>query len=713
MRSRRLTVTFVIGTAFAGTHAACGEDPTQERFLRSSDAGPEADVAADRAPDVDPTLGGPCSEDRQCDDQVPCTFDRCDTTLSRCRFLPDDSQCADDSYCNGREICEPRRGCIAGAAITCQDEDSCTIDRCNEPTKSCEHKARDMDGDGDPTDHCQAKGDCDDFDPNIHSKHSEVCGNFKDDNCDGEVDEAQCAMPANDVCDTALSITAPGTYLLTTVAAKKDYSTTCSVTSPASARDVVVNITVPGAIGDPAQDIELWATADNTSNELAIATEATCGQSGSELSCAHIDQSASARTIARSRPAGSTIAALLTSAREGAVDLRVDFRTASARPDNESCTSPENVAVDTPFTVSIIDPTKDLATACDKSKTGERAYAFTLPSPADVRIFGSTLAGPGKPVISLRDGTCENELRCREAASAPVFARSLAAGTHVFAVSGTEQLDASILVKTYPPTVAPPTQSCATAPPVIPNTSFLVDLSAQEDAINNGCLAGGSAAAFSLTLAEASDVLVIGRFAQNDSGAVSLSGAACTPSDVIQCASGTTPTRVSKRNLPAGSYRIVIADELGLTAQLSVLVRPATPPTRVAASDDCVAPFVLPNAGGFFTGDTTNHDANFNAGCDAPGQPISGAPDQIMKLVLAESRRVVFDMTGSVLTTVLDLRKGTACPGIEIPNGCHAGLNPNRSFLDQVLAAGTYFVQVDGYAGEKGTWNLDVRVLDP
>ena len=36
-----------------------------------------------------------------------------------------------------------------------------------------------------------------------------------------------------------------------------------------------------------------------------------------------------------------------------------------------------------------------------------------------------------------------------------------------------------------------------------------------------------------------------------------------------------------------------------------------------------------------------------------------------------------------------------------------------KEVLDMTLDAGTYWVQVDGYAGEQGTWFLDVRVLDP
>jgi hypothetical protein len=707
---------YVLASAFAGASvlafAGCGSDD-RDLFAVPFDAGSDSSSEEDgeAGGELDPTLGGPCTEDAQCDDDVPCTFDRCDQDLWRCRNTPDDAQCDDGVYCNGREVCAPRRGCAPGPVVTCQDGNPCTIDRCVEAAKSCERSMRDVDGDGDPDDHCVGSRDCNDIDPTVSSLRAEICGNFKDDNCNGQIDEQPCSVAEGDVCATALAVSAPGTYLLTSVAAQKDYATTCTVKSPAAAQDIVVAITVPD--GGGARDVQVWTTAALASNEVAIALQATCGNAATEIGCGHVDGTSSARTIARGVAPGETVHAIVTTQSESPVDLKVEMPPATSKPTNESCAAPEPVALETPFTVSLIDAAKDLTTGCDKAKTGELTYAFTLSEPRDVRVFASTLAGPGDPVVTLRDATCTGELRCRSGTTPPLFARSLPAGTHVIGVAGTTQLDASIMVRTYAPSAPPANQSCATAPAAPRGTAFAVDLSAQEDAIATGCLPGGPAAAYALELTEPSDVLVVGRFPANRLGAVSLHGPDCTTQDRLACSTGTTPVRVSRRNLPPGSYRVVVADELGQSVQLTVLVRPTVAPVKVTASGGCASTVSIPQSGGFFTGDTSSHSGDFNAGCDAPGQPLGGAPDQMLRLDLSQSRRVVLDMSGSFYTTVLDLRTGPTCPGTEVAGACHVGFGPSRSFLETVLAAGRYWVQVDGYAGDSGPWNLDVRVLPP
>jgi hypothetical protein len=118
-------------------------------------------------------------------------------------------------------------------------------------------------------------------------------------------------------------------------------------------------------------------------------------------------------------------------------------------------------------------------------------------------------------------------------------------------------------------------------------------------------------------------------------------------------------------------------------------------------------------SGGYFTGDTSTSVPDYGAGCDAPGQPPGGAPDQVLSLNLTQPQRVVLDMEGSQYTTLLDVFQGPACPGTPVPNACYVGFGGPRSFLDLELSTGQYWIVVTGYSGAAGAWDLDVRVLPP
>jgi hypothetical protein len=704
---RCFTPAAILLLAFA---AACGS-PSRDALVRDPDAGADAGDAAPDGPldagaDADPSLGAPCTDDPQCDDHVTCTFDACDPAAHRCRNTPDDAQCDDGIYCNGRERCVPARGCGPGPVATCSDDNACTIDRCVEATKSCAHAPRDADGDGDPDDHCVTKRDCDDLDPTVSSTRAEVCANGKDDDCNGAIDEAPCATAANDTCATAPTITAPGTYAFKTTAAKKDYTASCGVTTPAAAHDVVALVTIPA--GAP-RDIDVWATS--AMGETAIALQRICGDPASELGCNAGGTTARAR--GRSLEPG-TYAAIVTTQVETTVELQVDMPDATARPTNESCATPGTIVPETSKVVSIVDAAKDLASACSPIM-GELTYALTLAEPADVRIFGATLRGNGAPVIGLRNAHCADEadeLRCRIGAGQPLFARGLAAGTYVVTVAASAPIDATVLVKTYPPTTAPPGQTCAAPPAIVPNVRTPIDLSNAEDAINDGCLAGGPDVAFDLALPVTSDVLLVGRFPQNEVGGVALDAPSCKVDERLLCGIGSTPVRTSKRAVPAGDYRVVVTDLYGANDSVVAYVRPTAAPIAVTGADTCAAAIDIPPEGGFFTGDTTAATPTCDDGCDAPSPP-GGAPDQVLRLVLTEPKHVVLSMDGSTYTTIVDVRQGPTCPGTEVAGACYVGFSGARSFLDIDLPASTYWIVIDGYAGDKGPWNLDVRVLPP
>jgi hypothetical protein len=171
--------------------------------------------------------------------------------------------------------------------------------------------------------------------------------------------------------------------------------------------------------------------------------------------------------------------------------------------------------------------------------------------------------------------------------------------------------------------------------------------------------------------------------------------------------------RAQKRNLAAGDYRVLVESAAAQPAELTALVRPASPPLLVPFADECSGALVIPSSGGFLTGNTVNAQAHYAAGCDTGSQSGGGARDQMLRLDLSAEQRVVLDMQGSAFATVLDVREASSCPGQEVPLGCAAGYYPERSYLDLTLAAGSYYLQVDGYAGGSGPWFLDVFVVDP
>jgi hypothetical protein len=263
-----------------------------------------------------------------------------------------------------------------------------------------------------------------------------------------------------------------------------------------------------------------------------------------------------------------------------------------------------------------------------------------------------------------------------------------------------------------PPSVPPATEQCGSAPTIALNETQAQRFEEHVDDIEAGCNAGLIDAAQRLVLEESSDVLVVARFSSIDAGSVTLSDAACRADDTRICTLSTNAlARISQRAMPAGEYRIVLESQLGLPATLTALARPARAPVLVASSDACADVISFGEGGGFFQGNTGNAAHDFTASCDFATP--TGAPDQLLRLVLERTRRMIFDMRGSELETLLNVRRGPSCPGEEVTAGCAVMGGGDRSFLDLDLPAGEYFVQIDGYAGALGAWFLDVYGVEP
>jgi hypothetical protein len=281
----------------------------------------------------------------------------------------------------------------------------------------------------------------------------------------------------------------------------------------------------------------------------------------------------------------------------------------------------------------------------------------------------------------------------------------LPAGSYKVLVAATAPDDVSVRLETAPVSVAPPGEGCDDAVPLVAGLEQIVDLADHEDAVHPHCLVGAPDATFEFELAGARDVLLMGRFSDGDTGSVSFASDSCSASFV--CGEG-GPQRAVRYGVAEGTYRAVVESARGNPVGISWFDRPVSAPVVVPFADDCDAPVTVPELGGRFSGNTSNAFPDFDAGCDVGGQAPGGAPDQLLKLHVSTPRRVVLDMRGSEYETMLSVRKGPSCPGIELPLACAAGYWSSRSFLDLELQAGDYFIQIDGYDGDKGAWTLDV-----
>lgn len=74
-----------------------------------------------------------------CDDNNPCTADRCEP-LTGCVHTATEGFCEDQDLCTERERCTDGR--CTGTPIECDDDDPCTSDRCD-PESGCLYRAID------------------------------------------------------------------------------------------------------------------------------------------------------------------------------------------------------------------------------------------------------------------------------------------------------------------------------------------------------------------------------------------------------------------------------------------------------------------------------------------------------------------------------------------------------------------------------------------
>jgi hypothetical protein len=391
------------------------------------------------------------------------------------------------------------------------------------------------------------------------------------------------------------------------------------------------------------------------------------------------------------------------------LQLDVSYGPPSDPPPNETCGN----AMPLPAGESVIARTSnastDLKSICESAR--ELVYGFELAEPSDITLSAVPLDGFADPVLSLRSEACRSlssELDCRAGLPARLFARALPSGRYFVAIGATGPGDFDLRLDVSAPTDAPATQGCASAPELNFGTSVDLDLQSHANVMATSCMPGAVDATFAFSLTQRSDVLVVGRLSEGDEGALSLLTSDCDASSALVCSTSSSPVRSRAFGLPAGDYFAVAESRMGNPIVISALRRPSLPLTLVPFADTCEQAVSIPEGGGRFSGNTSNVDADYSAGCDFGGVREGGAAEQMLKLSLRQRSRVVLDLAGSDFATMLVVRRADQCPGSEVPFACAPGRGAGRSFLDLELDAGDYFVQIDGYNEASGHWLLDV-----
>jgi len=184
--------------------------------------------------DEDCGEGGQCDEEKnvciECVDDADCAYPEAPCAFATCMdgecvtgSVPDGMPCNDGDPCSMDDQCDDGE-CVGGetdpACVPtgcedapdgepCNDGDPCTLDdlciggECVGGAITPECAEQDLDGDG----FTPSEGDCDDADPSVHPEAPEVCGDFTDNDCDGEIDEdcqEECVVSgcSGEICAT-------------------------------------------------------------------------------------------------------------------------------------------------------------------------------------------------------------------------------------------------------------------------------------------------------------------------------------------------------------------------------------------------------------------------------------------------------------------------------------------------------------------------------
>ncbi len=708
--------------------AACGEEPP----TTFAEAG-TMDAAEDRA-DTGPrpvdtgradAAGRVCTRSSQCDDGIDCTMDFC-AGDGRCVSVPNNMACDNDVYCDGLETCDTRRGCVRGTPVACNDNYTCTVDRCDEPTKTCVHAPRDSDRDGDPDIHCAAPdcdagaggdasvadggavcwvgGDCDESNPRVNSRLPELCGDAIDNNCNGMVDMAEpggCRQPPYDTCSDPLDVSRGGRFTMPTAGTTGNYRFQCA--GGMLMRDVVARFTLTDA-----RDVTLTATAGTAAVYLQLMPR-MCGSpmTTADVRVCQIGFPTTVRL--RALPAGEYFVLLGTSSSgtSADVELNVDLAPATTPPANDTCAAPRVIPpTGGTFTGDLVDVASDVTTRCGGLQP-DLVYSITLTERSNIaaRVAGSRSDYLTLALVDACTRSPATTYRCDSAAPAQFTARELMPGTYFLVVAGRSINPFTLEVMVTPPSPPPAGDTCANPLTIVPGTPAMGSYAGMEADYQLSCSGTGSRdAVYRFTLAERRDVIVTATGGASDYFYLAL-GTTCGDRATERACRFGSPGRLTVRGLDPGTYYVVVKSIRGGDYTLTLDTASPVTPMAVTDNDTCSTMVAIPSGGGVYMGNTAMMRHDYTAPCST----ASTSEDVVFRYRVDRRQRVNFSLEGSSFDTLMWLTQGAACPGTNVPGACNDDSIGVASAFDVTLDPGDYYLFVGGFgSASRGNYLLTV-----
>ncbi|MDX2015320.1 MAG: hypothetical protein SFW67_34325 [Myxococcaceae bacterium] len=522
------------------------------------------------------------------------------------------------------------------------------------------------------------------------------------------------------------------------VSAVDDVSTSCG-----QGADLVYAFDLAGP-----RDVTVSARAlGGATARPTVAVRAASCASGSELACDSApDGGAGASVVLPGLAAGRYFVVLESaSGTSGRVELGVTVAPGLTAAPNDTCAQVEPLAFFGTRAVAVgstVLATNDgLGPSCSPtaaSSGGDLIYSYDVDGGSSVTVTARPLAGSTlQPVVSVRPvcASAANELAC--GASGSLSLPTHPAGRFVVAVdSANGSAGAFQLEVTRTPIVAndrcPGLQalvfqgSVATA---TGDTSFASNDSSADatPSCSASARTSGQDVVFSYTLTQARDVTVsitptgpsptfwpvlsIRNACSNGAGNAEL--ACVSPNASLQA-------RASLVNQPAGTYTVWV-DSAATTAGPFQLEVVTAPPTLPPSNDSCASPLALAFAGNVAsasgsTVQAANDSAPFEPSPTCSATARQNGRDVVYSFSLAAPQDVAIEVTpsaGSLLRPVLYVRRASCTTQLLADElVCLERVGPARAVLTN-LAAGTYFVFVDGAGGSAGAFSLSVTRSAP